>query len=149
MKPYADNIVTFGMLLRGYAQAFERFSLATRERDEVTTFVPLFEALNWAVALDDRCAQHWAPEGEPLGFAWRDRVTGAEVMRGVRWARNGVHHQWSDALVVEEGRQYPKRYPSPITSGSGGPRRSCRNSTAQTRTAGPSIASTSTATPRK
>jgi hypothetical protein len=111
MQAYADNIVTFGMLLRGYANAFERFSTAASERDEVATFVPLFEALNWAVALDERCARHWAPEGEPLGFAWRERVTGAEVMRGVRWVRNGVQHQWSEALVVVEGRQYPKRYP--------------------------------------
>ena len=63
------------------------------------------------MALDDRCAHHWVPEGEPLGFEWRERITGAEVMRGVRWARNGVHHQWSDALVREEGKQYPKRFP--------------------------------------
>jgi hypothetical protein len=28
------------------------------------------------------------------------RIGGAEVMRGVRFARNSVHHQWTDALVT-------------------------------------------------
>jgi hypothetical protein len=33
-------------------------------------------------------------------------------MGGVRFARNRVHHQWSDALVLNEGeRGYPKTFP--------------------------------------
>lgn len=108
---HTNNIVTFQMLLAGYSGALGRFGAAARGRDEIATFLPLFEALNWAVALDDRCAAHWAPEGEPLGWRWRERVPGAEVMRGLRWARNGVHHQWSDALRLSEGSQFPARFP--------------------------------------
>jgi hypothetical protein len=33
-------------------------------------------------------------------------------MRGVRFARNSVHHQWSDALELDtSGRRYPRTYP--------------------------------------
>ena len=33
-------------------------------------------------------------------------------MAGVRYARNRAHHQWADALALEEGaRQYPRSYP--------------------------------------
>lgn len=53
MKPYADNIVTFRVLLGGYEQVVERFSRASRTRDPVQVFGPMFEALNWAVPLDD------------------------------------------------------------------------------------------------
>lgn len=114
VKPYATNVVTFGMLLRGYGSAFGRFSAATLGQDAEAAYLPLFEALNWAVVLDDRRRRHWAPEGKPLDWKWRDRVAGAEVMSGVRWVRNSVHHQWSDALAVVDGVGDPVR--DPITS---------------------------------
>jgi hypothetical protein len=54
----------------------------------------LFETLNWAVALDERVGTHWLPDGKPLGWKWRQRLGhGAEIMGGVRFARNSVHHQ--------------------------------------------------------
>lgn len=115
MQPYRDNVVTMAMLLRGYADAYARFKEAARDDSDVAsaTFAPLFEALNWAVALDDRIRKHWAPEGQALGFAWRERVPAAGAMRGVRWARNAVHHQWADALEVVRADQAPmRRYPA-------------------------------------
>jgi hypothetical protein len=112
MKPYADNIQTFAAMFEGYAAATARFHHAAELRDATAAFIPLFEALNWAVALDDRAAKHWTPEGTPLGLAWRERVRDAEAMQGVRFVRNSVHHQWSDALELDEtGRAYPRRYP--------------------------------------
>jgi hypothetical protein len=99
-------------MFTGYSRAVERFEAAAKKRDPQETFIPVFEALNWAVALDDRVRVHWVPEGEPLGWAWRERVSGAELMGGVRWARNRAHHQWSDALALDEaGRRYPRDYP--------------------------------------
>lgn len=66
--------------------------------------MPLFEALNWAVALDQRTAAHFVPEGKPAGYAWPSRIGyGAEIMPGVRFVRNSVHHQWSDALQLRGG----------------------------------------------
>jgi len=63
------------------------------------------------VALDDRIRAHWAPEGKPLNWGWRQRVRGAELVDGLRWVRNGVHHQWSDALVLDDGAQFPMTLP--------------------------------------
>lgn len=115
IKPYADNIQTFTAMFEGYAAATRRFYNAAELRDATEAFIPLFEALNWAVALDDRAAKHWTPEGKPLGFAWRERVRDAETMQGVRFVRNSVHHQWSDALELDETpRAYPGELHGPL-----------------------------------
>jgi hypothetical protein len=111
MKPYTENIVTFRALHAGYAEASARFTAASKQREELASFHPLFEALNWAVAMDDQVRKHWVPDGKPLNWEWRNRVAGAEAVQGLRWARNGVHHEWSDALVTSEGFQYPKTFP--------------------------------------
>jgi hypothetical protein len=111
MKPYAENIQTFAAMYAGYAAAMDRFHEASKKHDATATFFPLFEALNWAVALDERAAKHWTPAGEPLSWEWREKVQDAEIMRGVRFIRNSVHHDWSDALELAEGRAYPKSYP--------------------------------------
>jgi hypothetical protein len=107
MRPYADNIVTFRVLLGGYEQALERFHQVSRTRDVTRIFAPLFEALNWAVALDDQAREHWAPEGYVLGWGWRTRVEGGEFVNAIRCARNRVHHQWADALTLSEGFSSP------------------------------------------
>lgn len=107
MKPYGTNIVTFRVLLAGYEQAVNRFGQVSRSRDPLQVFAPLFEALNWAVALDDEAREHYAPEGEPLDWGWRSRVSGGEFVSAVRCARNRVHHQWADALTLSEGFSAP------------------------------------------
>ncbi|MDP8942558.1 MAG: hypothetical protein M3N16_00305 [Actinomycetota bacterium] len=89
------------MLLRGYNEAFRRFERAAQ--GDVTPepgFLALFEALNWAVALDDRCREHWAPDGEPMGVEWPRRLRRARIVRAIRYARNRVHHQWAEALEL-------------------------------------------------
>jgi len=113
MKPYQTNIQTFAAMFEGYAHAVGRFHEAAKTRDPTAAFIPLFEALDWAVSLDERAAKHWTPAGESLGWAWRDKVRGAEVMRGVRFVRNSVHHDWTDALELDEehGRTFPMTFP--------------------------------------
>jgi len=108
----AQRFVPVTLLLDGYAQAVRRFEQEVKGRD-ARAFLPLFEALNWAVAVDERIAEHWAPEGKDKqpGWAWRTRVEGADVMAGVRFARNRVHHQWSDALRLDDSG-----FTSPLTS---------------------------------
>jgi hypothetical protein len=103
---------SFAVMLDGYSQACARFQDAAKGPDANAAYTPLFEALNWAVVLDDRTRKHWAPDGEVLGWAWRTRVPGAEVMAGVRFARNRAHHQWSDALRLDaSGFQFPMTFP--------------------------------------
>lgn len=113
MKPYSENIQTFAAMFEGYTAATSRFHAAAKTRDATAAFIPLFEALNWAVALDDRAAKHWTPRGEKLGLGWREWVRDAEIMAGVRFLRNSVHHQWSDALVLDErGMTFPMTFPA-------------------------------------
>lgn len=104
MKPCDQNIVTYESMLIGYTAAVARFETAVKDRNPITALVGVFESLNWAVALDERIGKHWVPCGESLGREWRGRLSrGAEIMDGVRFARNRVHHQWSDAMVAEDG----------------------------------------------
>jgi hypothetical protein len=111
-----DNIVTFKWMLDGYTDAAARFDAAVKGRDPQMTYTAVFEALNWAVALDERIGTHWLPDGEPLGWKWRQRLGyGADIMGGVRFARNSVHHQWSDALRLDAGRSsLPSSFPVPF-----------------------------------
>lgn len=113
MLPYRENIQTFTAMFEGYWHAAGRFHEAAKTRDPTATFIPLFEALNWAVSLDERAAKHWTPAGEPLGWAWREKVHGAEILRGVRFVRNSVHHDWSDALELDDqnGSTFPMTFP--------------------------------------
>jgi hypothetical protein len=98
-------------LLRGYDQAFARFGVAAKGRDPGPAFQALFESVNWAHALDEVIGEVWQPRGLPQGFEWRRCISGGEVMDGVRFVRNRLHHQWADALRLDEGRRYPRTYP--------------------------------------
>lgn len=111
MKPYADNTVTFRVLLAGYRSALQRFHDARLASDAAVTYHALFEALNWAVALDDQVRAHWSPRGKPLDWNWRDEVGEGGHVRAVRFARNRVHHQWADALELAEGFAFPTTFP--------------------------------------
>ena len=61
VKPY-ENLVTFEAMLIGYTEAIDRFDAAASQNNPVGTYTALFEALNWAVALDDRTKPHPASE---------------------------------------------------------------------------------------
>ncbi len=103
---------SYRVMFAGYYRALERFNAAAEGRSGVEAFWPLFEAISWAVSLDEWAAENWTPEGKPLGWEWRQRVHGAQPMAGLRFARNRTHHQWSDALRLDEtGFQFPMRFP--------------------------------------
>ena len=50
----------------------------------------MFEALAWTYAIDEKLAKPAQPE-----------------LRGLRYARNCVHHQWSQALWMDMGTELP------------------------------------------
>ncbi|HET6641739.1 MAG TPA: hypothetical protein VFG93_00550 [Gaiellaceae bacterium] len=76
-------------LVDGYRRALARFAETAGQRERKERFIPLFEALNWAVAIMDY---------EPM--LWKD-----EIVLGLRFARNRVHHQLAEAL---EPRDVPR-----------------------------------------
>jgi hypothetical protein len=75
------------VLLDGFARACERFRIAEDARlDSHETFIPIFEALNWAVSLEDHMRIQ------------REQPLSGDLVRGFRCVRNRVHHQWAAAL---------------------------------------------------
>jgi hypothetical protein len=105
------------LLTGGFVQAYERFQAGQAAGDAEATFRALFEALNWAHAIDDLIALTWSPRGKVEGYAWRsDPALGgglvlAHVMDGLRYARNRVHHQWADAVTERAGAALPFTLP--------------------------------------
>lgn len=93
-------------MIRGYAQAQERYARAAEATGPEPAYFALFEALNWAVAVDDVVAEIWRPAGAREGYSWRSRIESADILVAARAARNLVHHHWARApqLVVRKGR---------------------------------------------
>jgi hypothetical protein len=70
------------------------------ELPTVERYFALFEALSWAVSLDERLTKDWPFEEVSFGKYWCDDFVGGGLVRGLRYARNAVHHDWSLALDV-------------------------------------------------
>jgi hypothetical protein len=94
----SQGVIPFAVFRQGFDQACARFLEAKWERLPERALIPLFEALNWAVVLDDLIGNGWKQHGQPLRFGWRDCVPEGELMRAVRYARNRVHHHWWRAV---------------------------------------------------
>lgn len=89
---YPGNVVPLRVMVDAYTAAFQ--ALQGREggmHSATVAYAPIVEALHHVVSIDDRICKDWAPEGEPLGWDWRARVADAEILRGIRFARNRVH----------------------------------------------------------
>lgn len=75
-------------LVGGYAEAHDRFLDASQHPESPEgLFIPLFEALNWASALEEKLRPHSDP-----------------LLSAIRFVRNTVLHDWADAV---EGRNVP------------------------------------------
>lgn len=104
MPVYDGARVKERLLLDGYRQAMWRFEDAATLEDNQRACFALFEALNWAHALDDLIGEVFRPEGKREGEGWRRWVASGEgVLGAFRWVRNRVHHQWADAPVEHPG----------------------------------------------
>jgi hypothetical protein len=76
-------------LVKGYRRALARFDATADQREQVERFIPLFEALNWAVTIAEFLSKR--------GCGVDD-----DTIRGLQFARNRVHHQWADALEAQD-----------------------------------------------
>ncbi|HEV7564756.1 MAG TPA: hypothetical protein VGO31_02225 [Microbacteriaceae bacterium] len=94
-----NRAVDVGVLARGFHEALGRFKIVDVS-DAEAAFLPMFEMLNWATAIDERCSRDFAPDGTDHlpGKGWEQRLVGREVVRGLRFARNVVHHEWAEAV---------------------------------------------------
>jgi hypothetical protein len=102
MAMYSEPVITVHLMVEGFQAALRRFQDASERWDHPTAYPPLFEALNWAVAIDDRCQEIWIPEGPEHrpGPDWQRRLSGEETLKGLRFVRNRVHHQWAEAFEI-------------------------------------------------
>lgn len=84
-----DSVVDLATLVRGFHLAKQRFAdVDTHMSTGLETFVPLFEALNWAVSIDVFLAARQEP-----------------IVRALRFGRNRVHHDWANALYFMPGAE--------------------------------------------
>jgi hypothetical protein len=81
------TIALVDWMAEGYIKALDRLRSETGRGDagERVTFLPLFEALNWAASID----RYFFEKGRPIEN---------DLLTAVRFARNRVHHQWALAL---------------------------------------------------
>jgi hypothetical protein len=98
------------LLLAGYEQACERFYAAMNGNDSAATFIPLFEALGWVFSIDEGFKRLWKAEPRSLE-SWSDGFIHGDTVKGVRYARGRVHHQWAEALWLSPGAQLPRTLP--------------------------------------
>lgn len=71
------------------------------ELTSIERYFALFEALNWVVSLDDRLTTDWPFDKITHGTYWCDEFSGGALIRGLRFARNSVHHDWSLGLDLD------------------------------------------------
>lgn len=118
MTEYSGARIPAMQMVRGYIQAYERFEGAVRDDEGADrASYALFEALNWAVAFDVLVCEIWRPTGQKLDFAWRQFAGGPslqDLLDGVRYARNLVHHHWADALQHVDVALLPAPLPAPF-----------------------------------
>jgi hypothetical protein len=89
------HVVDRKTLVSGFSQVLARFSAVVKGKEPEPAFHALFEALSWAVSID-----------ELLKFPSQVEL------RGLRFARHRVHHQWADALRLDEGGfSFPMTFP--------------------------------------
>lgn len=78
-------------LTEGFFGADDRLHRALADwRDPERTFIPLFETLNWLVAILDRLRDEGRAYGEQA----------EALLSGIRYARGRVHHQWAEAFEL-------------------------------------------------
>jgi hypothetical protein len=94
-------VVEFLTLIDGFMQAHERWDDARLQIDPLSAFFPLFETLAWTYAIDGYLKERDGHSPSQPEF------------RALRFARHRVHHNWADALWLDErGAQFPIQFPA-------------------------------------
>ena len=96
-----DNVVAFNTLVRGLQAAYQRILETRKSQSRDDMFIPVFDALNWAVTIEFR--DEWRSCDSDLG----------ELFQALRFVRNRVHHQWAVAIYWKDGAVFPIKFPTP------------------------------------
>lgn len=71
MTSFEGERVRARLLTGGFSGAYARFHAARDAEDSVSAFQAIFEALNWARAIDDLIRRTWSPRAKVEGYDWR------------------------------------------------------------------------------
>jgi hypothetical protein len=95
--PMTNNEAPLPWMVEGCLAAVERLRVETQrgDADAKDTFFPSFDALNWAASID-------------LFLFENGAAVENDLLTGVRFARNRVHHQWAKALVRADSPGIPR-----------------------------------------
>ncbi len=96
--------ITLNELILGFEQAYSRIKDAKNKKERLGVFFALFETLNWIVTIDDKLQDKEKEWYRKLG---KD----GETVRALRYARNRVHHQWADIVLITSGAAIPATIP--------------------------------------
>jgi hypothetical protein len=102
----AENGMPADMLAlayRGFQDAERRYELASLQTNPLGPFIPLTEALWWAVAADEGLR-----DLVPTYQAQRDADPIGSLLHGIRYARNRLGHQRALAVRASFYRTYEK-----------------------------------------
>jgi hypothetical protein len=92
--------LTLDIWFLGFDRACKRFYRGMPSHERGAASIPLYEALNWAVAIDDQLQERWLATPTTADPHWADGFIHGDTVKGVRWARNVVHHQWTAAMYM-------------------------------------------------
>jgi hypothetical protein len=93
----AQQQTSISLLVAGFMQARERFEEGRLERfANHPAYFALFEALAWTYSVDEWLREHGPEQARQL-----------PELRGLRYARNAVHHRWDQALWMDLGGEFP------------------------------------------
>lgn len=101
----ADKRVTIQNLVLGFCRAYYRF-LAEQDKETSSgdfqgparAYMAIFEALNWADAVDEFLSHGPEQGGGHPGWLESLPTEQRNVAKGIQHARNVVHHQWWGAI---------------------------------------------------
>ncbi len=81
-------------LIEGFRRARQRFlEASSRGRlDGVETFIPLFEALNWAAAIEVKVREDAEEQGRQ---AYDEESADGRLLAAIRFIRGRMHHRWA------------------------------------------------------
>jgi len=113
--------VSLPTLVSAFEAASDRLRMAMSAGDPEAMFVPLGEALSWAVPLSEQLKrEHFYPETGKEKPRYQSVPWSAHVrrMKGLRFARNMTIHNWQKALFLSNEPLPAKRaesfFPLPV-----------------------------------
>lgn len=96
----ARHVINVDQLVIGFVGAHDRFRTAAGGNRPGDTLYPLFEALNWSVATDDRLTEDLRSTTGNVAADWTGKLRqrDRDLVVALRAARNVVHHRWETLI---------------------------------------------------